>query len=323
MIDKNNLLYVENLNIINGIWYVCILEMVVKEMKKDFTKFVVFLLLILMVFSMIESTRIFVFATELENQQEENGQKNFLESRVARITGWHKVGNTWYYFNKNGIMQTGWLKQGNQWYYLNSSGAMVTNWQKTGNTWYYFKSNGVMQTGWLKQGNQWYYLNSSGAMVTNWQKTGNTWYYFKSNGVMQTGWLKQGNQWYYLSSSGAMATSWQKIENTWYYFNNDGSMKTGWLQHSGAWYYLGSGGEMYCNGSYQIDGEIYQFDSNGKMQTGEETPSLTYVGSKNSNIFHKENCPTVKNISQSNYVVYVSREDAINKNKRPCNVCNP
>ena len=180
-----------------------------------------------------------------------------------------------------------------------------------------------MQTGWLKQGNQWYYLNSSGAMVTNWQKTGNTWYYFKSNGVMQTGWLKQGNQWYYLSSSGAMATSWQKIENTWYYFNNDGSMKTGWLQHSGAWYYLGSGGEMYCNGSYQIDGEIYQFDSNGKMQTGEETPSLTYVGSKNSNIFHKENCPTVKNISQSNYVVYVSREDAINKNKRPCNVCNP
>ena len=97
---------------------------------------------------------------------------------------------------------------------------------------------------------KWCIEDDSGNILKGWyqDKSNGNWYYLKDNGVMATGWIKDK-------------------DGRWYYLNPDGSMKTGWLL-DGNWYYLntvsnGYKGEMYCNGSYDIDGKTYKFDSSG------------------------------------------------------------
>jgi hypothetical protein len=48
-----------------------------------------------------------------------------------------------------------------------------------------------------------------------------------------------------------------------------------------------------------------------------------YVASKNGKVFHKPECPWAQRIKPENLIVYDSREDAIEKGKRPCNRCKP
>ncbi len=48
-----------------------------------------------------------------------------------------------------------------------------------------------------------------------------------------------------------------------------------------------------------------------------------YVASKNSNVFHKPECSSVKRIKPENLVSYSSRDEAISAGKRPCKRCNP
>ncbi|MGI5958671.1 MAG: GH25 family lysozyme [Massiliimalia sp.] len=87
----------------------------------------------------------------------------------ANLTGWQKVGNTYYYMNSAGVMQTGWLKLNGTYYYLNASGAMATGWVQSGGSWYYMNSSGAMCTGWVQSGGQFYYLDpgNGGAMIAN------------------------------------------------------------------------------------------------------------------------------------------------------------
>ena len=77
------------------------------------------------------------------------------------VTGWRKIGSTWYYLNPgNGDMAQGWKKIGNVWYYLDNSGAMATGWQKINGKYRYFsKKNGKMQKS-KRIGK--YYVNSKG-----------------------------------------------------------------------------------------------------------------------------------------------------------------
>ena len=48
-----------------------------------------------------------------------------------------------------------------------------------------------------------------------------------------------------------------------------------------------------------------------------------YVSSKNSQVFHRPNCRSVKRIKPENLVGYNSRDEAIQAGKRPCKVCKP
>lgn len=50
---------------------------------------------------------------------------------------------------------------------------------------------------------------------------------------------------------------------------------------------------------------------------------VEYCGSKRSEVFHLITCDSVEDISESNFVVYDSVEDAIEKGKRPCKICDP
>lgn len=50
---------------------------------------------------------------------------------------------------------------------------------------------------------------------------------------------------------------------------------------------------------------------------------LRYVGSKTSKVFHKNTCKWAKSIAKKNKASYKSREEAIDKGKRPCKTCKP
>ena len=52
-------------------------------------------------------------------------------------------------------------------------------------------------------------------------------------------------------------------------------------------------------------------------------PNNKFIASKNSRVFHRPDCSSVKSISGKNMVYYNSREEAIESGKRPCKRCNP
>lgn len=47
-------------------------------------------------------------------------------------------------------------------------------------------------------------------------------------------------------------------------------------------------------------------------------PNQKFIASKNSRVFHKPDCSSVKSISDKNLVYYKNREEAIQSGKRPC-----
>jgi len=94
------------------------------------------------------------------------------------------------------------------------------------------------------------------------------WCAVDDNGKVIKGWYQDNGNWYYLNDEGVMQTGWIKdTDGKWYYLDTDGVMKTGWFQDKGKWYYLeinsnGYKGSMYTEGTYNIDGKSYSFDSN-------------------------------------------------------------
>ena len=115
---------------------------------------------------------------------------------------WEKVGNSWYYFNKEGIMVN------NQWqgsYYLKASGAMAEKewiFDKNYNSWFYLKSGGAYAAReWIGS----YYLKSGGYMAkSEWifDNYYNAWYYLKENGLYVTGTQKINGQTHLFQSNG-------------------------------------------------------------------------------------------------------------------------
>ena len=101
------------------------------------------------------------------------------------ISGWHLEGyNTWTYVNAWFDNVTGWQKIGDSWYHFDSEGAMQDDWKCIDGNWYFLGKDGAMRTGWVNDYPNWYYMNGSGSMLTGWQHINHQWYYFYSNGAM-------------------------------------------------------------------------------------------------------------------------------------------
>ena len=228
-----------------------------------------------------------------------DGNKWFcLYSSGERLKGWQQIDKndklskdgSWYYFDKDGILQKGWLQSGSSWYFMGDTGAMTTGWVQSGSKWYfmdeetgkmvandwvesdgnyYFMSgSGAMATGWIQSGETWYYLNAAGTMVKNgWVQSGKAWYYMSASGAMATGWVQSGKAWYYMSSSGAMATGWIEDGGSRYYMGPSGAMATGWIKDGGNWYYLRPSGVIHI-GWLQSGSTWYYMDSKGVMVSG-------------------------------------------------------
>ncbi len=83
------------------------------------------------------------------------------------------------------IKADGWVQINGKWYFY-AGGEKATGWMQQGETWFYFDEEGVLQHGKIKIGNDWYYFNEDGAMVTGWQEENGKWYYFGPDGRMLT-----------------------------------------------------------------------------------------------------------------------------------------
>jgi predicted chitinase len=158
-------------------------------------------------------------------------------------------------------MNTGWIKDSNgKWTYYNTSGVQVkSDWVQTNSKWYYLDANGIMITSnWLEYKGKWYYMGDDGATIaSNWKQVDSKWYYFDEDGAMYTGWYQtamNGESWYFSYT--------EKTAN-----HVVGEMATGWVQINTDWYYLseteGSRGVMYVNGTFDIGGTSYIFNSKG------------------------------------------------------------
>lgn len=103
---------------------------------------------------------------------------------------------------------------------------MVKEWKKIGNNWYYFqKDNGYLTKGWLKTNGCWYYLDETdGKMVTGWLAQDKSWFYLNpENGIMYSDmWLSENGSRYYFLGNGQMATGRVVIDNQTYEFATDG-----------------------------------------------------------------------------------------------------
>lgn len=58
----------------------------------------------------------------------------------------------------------------------------------------------------------------------------------------------------------------------------------------------------------------------GKLENEKEA---VFCANKNSKVFHKKDCNSVKDIKQENRVYYSDREKLINEGFSPCKRCNP
>lgn len=72
----------------------------------------------------------------------------YFDEEGIKVTGWKKINDKLYYFNKDGIMQKScWKKHKDDKYYLGKKGAAVTGWKTIKKSTYYFTSDGKMATG--------------------------------------------------------------------------------------------------------------------------------------------------------------------------------
>ena len=127
--------------------------------------------------------------------------------------------------------------------------------------------------GWTEENGTWVYYDNDDELVTNeWKKSGSNYYYLNDDGEMATEtWVDDE---YYVDETGKMVTNaWLKLvdENADYDDpNEDGE----------AWYYFDSKGSRVEDTKKTINGKVYYFDSDGRMEDGwyEEDNNIYYLG---------------------------------------------
>lgn len=155
---------------------------------------------------------------------------------------------------------------------------MVKEWKKIGNDWYYFqKDNGYLTKGWLKTNGCWYYLDEKdGKMVTGWLAQSKSWFYLNpENGIMYSNrWLSENGSRYYFLGNGQMATGRVVIDNQTYEFATDGkyigtsseSLLNGLVTINGKLYYYKQ--NVAQTGYQEVDGRKLYFGADGAAVYG-------------------------------------------------------
>lgn len=211
-----------------------------------------------------------------------DGRNYYANGSGILLTGWQKIENLWYYFDRStrqqdvkarvednyfatatdgGILYT--------YYFLNGTG-LAKGWQTIeGRRYYFHTSTCQLQTGFFQVGKAWYYYNQDRTVKTGWwnrEETGAR-YYFNGNGQAVTGWQTIGGSRYYFDANGVMQTQRTKIGNVYYFFGPDGKMRTGFVKYCDTTYYFNGNGQM-LKGWQTIGGQRYYFDGEGALQIG-------------------------------------------------------
>jgi len=94
---------------------------------------------------------------------------------------------------------------------------------------------------------------------------------------------------------------------------------------------------VFVSGKYNYNGlELLKADSNGektlnpfmlkqtKAAMNDSSESVVaYIGNKSSHVFHSLDCDSVRTMKEKNKVELFSRDEAIEKNYKPCKRCDP
>ena len=234
---------------------------------------------------------------------EENGNTIWYyatSNGTLRSGGWQKVGDIYYYFDDDAVMQTGWIDDYTYW--CDESGAMRTGWRylpipeefagygeeyvSGSSAWFYFSpANGEK-------------FKSDDSNVKA-KKVNGTTYGFDSNGVMVTGWAKTEDTTpelagyeYFAEKSDTHFTLGQRVQGTWYTtvgpkddddrYNNTGDLATGDVEY----FYFKSNGHPLVGTKdvclvQKINNKVFLFNHYGNPATGlnygSKTPETTTV----------------------------------------------
>ncbi|MDO5100263.1 MAG: C39 family peptidase [Eubacteriales bacterium] len=211
----------------------------------------------------------------------------YLEDGTAVKASWKKIGEYFFYFDRNGNMvhddwidgfylrasgvmvTNGWIqgKESKQWYYFDEEGNYLRDrWKTIQGKDYYFLSSGKMaEKTWIGD----YYLNADGTMAVNqwvWDEANRVWYYTLEDGrYARESWVQIEDQWYHFRKGGLMD------RNLWlgdYYLNADGAMAVDqwvWDETLQSWYYTLADGR-YARASWlNINDAWYHFQTYGQM----------------------------------------------------------
>ncbi len=204
----------------------------------------------------------------------------------------------WYYFGKDGqFVRSKWQSIGDKWYYFNEDGIMQTGWQTIEDSIYYLGDDGARRTGWIQLADEsegptdessWYYFEKNGKMVVNeLDKKISGQYYTFVDGVMQTGWYKLPAD-PTATPANADTTSGDSAEKPasiagYQYYEEDGKRASGWYDIYGVEginddsdthrFYFKKGAPTAAQTGVQIftiDSKQYAFNTKGEMQTGKQ-----------------------------------------------------
>lgn len=177
-------------------------------------------------------------------------------------TGLVKSGNNWYYYTKSGVMaRNTWVSSGGNKYYASSDGTLLTGGlYKVGEYYYLFTARGARRYGKItyKKKTYYFHLTNGRMQKSKWVKIDGYYYYFGSDGVLVTSsWVGR----YYVGALGRRQTSKWKGKR---YLGSDGKAVTGLQQIDGVYYYFStSTWKKVTNTTKTVDGDTWQFDSNG------------------------------------------------------------
>ena len=221
-----------------------------------------------------------------------------------RQDGWQKIGENYYYFDGNGMMQTGWVEE-DRYYCDPASGKMITGWRQLP------LPDGVSAGEGRKSNNNtyWFYFNQSTGeklYAKNERITvktiDNLSYGFDENGIMVTGWARtaDGNPEiagysYFAEKNDGKFKMGQRISASWYATTGpegDGtSLSTGNVE----WFYFKNNGHPAAgnNSVYEVQrigDKRYLFNEKGNpvygIQKGKTSANATeayYYCGKNEN----------------------------------------
>ena len=144
--------------------------------------------------------------------------------------GFTTIGGARYSFSENGYALTGWHKIGQTYYFFEADGAGANRMVYYNGTPYYIQ-DGELKTGWVSYGGHWYYMHSD--------------YTWARNELLEL----EGDTYGFNDSGQAVANSWLMIGTAYYHFDSQGHLERNtWIFYDGSWYYLGADGAVVTNG---------------------------------------------------------------------------
>lgn len=216
--------------------------------------------------------------------------------------GWTEVDGHWYFVSNGIIVKNTAFTIGKSAYLFNSNGAMMTSevsWTENGC--FAADKNGIiLKNAWMKTADgNWMYFDTNGKAVNGRQTiNGKTYTFYNfvlkanrpatvngktyivaSNGTLKEitsdGWTKIDGYWYYFIDGNAVTSNIIQIGSGLYGFDQNGRMYENqeftkydctnnyFYYHNNVYYRAGAGGKLIVNGTYQENGDVYYYGSDG------------------------------------------------------------